>query len=166
MSVFQWLCQFGLSLAMNERRRQWQLTPALLPGKSHGRRSLVGCSPWGHEELDTTERLHFHFSLACIGEGNGNPLQYSFLESQSRTWLKRLSSSSNSNEWEPQLHLIPANIRNFQSFSHFGADIVVLSFSDNQQCWGPFCCLFANGVSFFCQMPAPVFCHFLLGCQL
>ena len=43
-------------------------------------RSLVGCSPWGHEESDMTERLHFHFSLSCIGEGNGNPLQYSCLE--------------------------------------------------------------------------------------
>ena len=52
----------------------------LLPGKSHGWRSLVGCSPWGHEELDMTERLHFHFSLSCIGEGNGNPLQCSRLE--------------------------------------------------------------------------------------
>ena len=39
-----------------------------------------GCSPWGSEELDTTERLHFHFSLSCIGEGNGNQLQYSLLE--------------------------------------------------------------------------------------
>ena len=48
--------------------------------KSHGRRSLVGCSPWGREESDTTERLHFHFSLSCIGEGNGNPLQCSCLE--------------------------------------------------------------------------------------
>ena len=55
-------------------------TPVLLPGKSHGRRSLVGCSPWGHEELDTTRRLHFHFSLSCIREGNGNPLQCSCLE--------------------------------------------------------------------------------------
>ena len=62
------------------RRRQWLPTPVLLPGKSHGRRSLVGCSPWGHEEWDTTERLHFHFSLSCIGEGNGNPLQCSCLE--------------------------------------------------------------------------------------
>ena len=61
-------------------RRQWQPTPVLLPGKAHGRRSLVGCSPWGHEESDTTERLHFHFSLSCIGEGNGNPLQCSCLE--------------------------------------------------------------------------------------
>ena len=52
----------------------------LLPGKSHGRRSLVGCSPWGRQESDTTERLHFHFSLECIGEGNGNPLQYFCLE--------------------------------------------------------------------------------------
>ena len=60
-------------------RRQWHPTPALLPGKSHGRRSLVGCSPWGREESDTTEQLHFHFSLSCIGEGNGNPLQYSCL---------------------------------------------------------------------------------------
>ena len=55
-------------------------TPAFLPGKSHGRRSLVGCSPWGLEDSDTTERLHFHFSLSCIGEGNGNPLQCSCLE--------------------------------------------------------------------------------------
>ena len=36
-------------------------SPVLLPGKSHGRRSLVGCSPWGRKESDTTERLHFHF---------------------------------------------------------------------------------------------------------
>ena len=39
-----------------------------------------GFSPWGREESDTTERLHFHFSLSCTGEGNGNPLQYSCLE--------------------------------------------------------------------------------------
>ena len=44
-------------------RRQWHPTPVLLPGKSHGWRSLVGCSPWDREESDTTERLHFHFSL-------------------------------------------------------------------------------------------------------
>ena len=79
-----------------------------LPGKSHGQRSLVGCSPWGLQESDTTERLHFHFSLSCIGEGKGSPLQCSCLENprdggawwaavygvaQSRTRLKRLSSS-------------------------------------------------------------------------
>ena len=61
-------------------RRKWQPTPVLLPGKSHGWRSLVSYSPWGCEELDTTELLHFHFSLLCIGEGNGNPLQCSCLE--------------------------------------------------------------------------------------
>ena len=92
-------------------RRQWHPTPVLLPGKSHGRRSLVGCSPWGREESDTTEPLHFHFSLWCIGEGNGNPLQCSCLENPrdggawwaavygvtpSQTRLKRLSSSSSS----------------------------------------------------------------------
>ena len=71
----------------------------------------MGRSPWGREESDTTERLHFHFSLSCIGEGNGNPLQCSCLENprdggawgaavygvaQSRTQLKHLSSSSSS----------------------------------------------------------------------
>ena len=61
-------------------RRQWHPTPVLLLGKSHGQRSLVGYSPWGGEESDTTERLHFHFSLSCIGEGSGNPLQCSCLE--------------------------------------------------------------------------------------
>ena len=61
-------------------RRQWQPTPVLLPGKSHGRRSLVGCNSWGHEESDMTERLHFHLSLSCTGEGNGSPLQGSCLE--------------------------------------------------------------------------------------
>ena len=93
------------------RRRQWHPTPVLLRGKCHGRRSLVGCSPWGWEKSDTTERfqLHFHFSLSCVGEGNGNPLQCSCLENprdwgpwwaavygvtQSRTRLKQLSSSS------------------------------------------------------------------------
>ena len=62
------------------QRRQWHPTPVLLPGKSHGRRSLVGCSPWGRKESDTTERLHFDFSLSCTGEGNGDPLQRFCLE--------------------------------------------------------------------------------------
>ena len=48
----------------------WHPTPVLLPGKSHGWRSLVGCSPWGRWGSDMTERLHFHSSLSCIGEGN------------------------------------------------------------------------------------------------
>ena len=48
--------------------------------KSHGQRSLVGCKWWGPKESDRTERLHFQFSLSCIGEENGNPLQCSCLE--------------------------------------------------------------------------------------
>ena len=84
------------------------LSPVLLPGKSHGQRNLVGFSPWGREESDTTEWLHFHFSLSCIGEGNGNPLQcclenprdsrawwaaiYGVTQSQTR--LKQLNSNS------------------------------------------------------------------------
>ena len=62
------------------QRKRWHPTPIFLPGKSHGRRSLVGFSPQGGEESDMTERLHFHFSLSGIGEGNGNPLQCSCLE--------------------------------------------------------------------------------------
>ena len=87
-------------------RRRWHPTPALLPGKSHGQKSLVGYSPWGRGELDTTERPYFHFSFLCIGEGNDNPLQCSCLENprdggawwaviygvaQSQTRLRRLS---------------------------------------------------------------------------
>jgi len=67
-------------------RRQWHPTPVLLPGKSHGQRSLVGCSPWGLEESDTTERLHFHFAVYGVA--------------QSRTLLKRLCGSSSSSSRE------------------------------------------------------------------
>ena len=91
------------------QRRRWHPTPVLLPGKSHGQRSLVGCSPWGLEELDTTERLHF--SLSCIGEENGHLLQCFCLENprdggawwaavygvtQSWSLLNQLSISSSS----------------------------------------------------------------------
>ena len=93
------------------RRRRWHPTPVLLPRKSHGRRSLVGCSPWVSKSRTLTERLNYQFSIKCIREGNGNPLQCSCLENprdggawwaavygvaQSRTRLKRLSSSSSS----------------------------------------------------------------------
>ena len=99
--IYSWIASFW--------RRQWHPTPVLLPGKSHGQRGLVGCSPWGCEESDRTKQLHFHFSRSCIGEGIGNPLWCSCLENprdggawwaafygviQSQTRLKRLSSSS------------------------------------------------------------------------
>ena len=66
---------FGSHFQVNWRRK-WQPTPVLLPGESHGGRSLVGYSPWGHKESDTTTRLNSHFHIV-LGEGNGNPLQYS-----------------------------------------------------------------------------------------
>ena len=99
---------FSLSTFVHWRRK-WQPTSVFLPGESQGQGSLVGCCLCGHTESDMTEQLHFHFSLSCIGEGNGNPLQCSCLESprdrgawwaavygvaQSWTRLKRLSSSS------------------------------------------------------------------------
>ena len=74
------LQSMGSQRIRHNYRRQWHPTPVLLPGKSHGLKSLVGCSPWGRKESNTTERLHFHFSLSCIGEGNGTPLQCSCLE--------------------------------------------------------------------------------------
>ena len=98
----------SLLFNMPSRRRQWHPTPVFLPGKSHGRGSLEGCSPWGRWGLGLTELLHLHFSYSCIGEGNGNPLQCSCLENprdggawwaavsgvtESWTRLKWLSSS-------------------------------------------------------------------------
>ena len=126
-------------------RRQWQPTPGLLPGKPHGRRSLVGCSPWGRKESDMTEWLHFHFSLSCIGKGNGNPLQCSCLENprdrgawwavitQSRTGLKRLGSSSGSNHfWCRALFHIPVgHLHVF--FGKMSACVLCLLF--NQLIW-------------------------------
>ena len=88
------------------RRRQWHLTPVLLPGKSHGWRSLEGCSPWGREESDTTGRLHFHSDalekematdcsvLAWKIPGTAEPGGLPSMGLQSWTRLKRLSSSS------------------------------------------------------------------------
>ena len=105
-----WLTSLSLFTFIHWRRK-WQPTPVFLPGESQGQRSLVGCRLWGRTESDTTERLNFYFSLSFIGEGNGNPLQYSCLENprdrgacwaadcgvaQSRTWPARRSSSSNS----------------------------------------------------------------------
>ena len=134
-----------LRVAILSWRRQWQPTPVLLPGKSPGRRSLVGCSPWGHEESDMTEWLHFHFSLSCIGEGNGIPLQCSCLESprdggawwtavsgvaQSRTWLKWLSSSSSNRETQAFLFHWHCKLK----YSAFYRMSLNVDFSDVSSC--------------------------------
>ena len=126
---------------LHQQWMQWHPTPVLLPAKSHGWRSLVGCSPWGLEESDTTEQLLFHFSLSCIGEGDGNPLQCSCPENprvggtwwaavygvaQSRTRLKWLSSSS-SNEWGPPLAPYPCQ----NIISHPGRCMVALNYGFN-----------------------------------
>ena len=125
---------FKVSFSCLLHQLGWHPTPVLLPGKSYGRRSLVGCSPWGHQESDMTEQLHFHFPLSCIGEGNGNLLQCSCLENprdggawwaavygvaQSWTLLKWLSSSSSSisrttKRWK--INIIPWCLELFNSF--------------------------------------------------
>ena len=93
------------AMATHSSTLAWKLPRTEEPGRLQSMGSL---------ESDTTERLHFHFSLLCIGEGNGNPLQCSCLENprdgeawwatvygvaQSRTRLKRLSSSSSIVLW-------------------------------------------------------------------
>ena len=129
-------------------RKQWHPTPVPLPRKSHGWRSLVGCSPWALEESDMTEWLHLLFPLSWIGEGNGNPLRCSCLENprdsgawwaaiygvtQSWTRLKWLSSSSSSSRWKScQIHSIKIpfflDIKvNVQCISFFLAFILFLS---------------------------------------
>ena len=108
--LFIWIC---LTSSSATRRRQWHPTPVLLPGKSHGWWSLVGCSPWGREESDTTEQLPFYFSLFTSlhwrrkwqptpvflpGESQGRRslVGCCLWVTQSRTRLKWLSSSSSS----------------------------------------------------------------------
>ena len=101
----------------------------------------MGCHLWGRTESDTTERLHFHFSLSCIGEGNGNPLQCSCLENprdsgawwaaiygvaHSRTQLKRLSSSS--------------SVRGLKYFKHFHTLLINIKLAN-------LCCVFFDPAS-------------------
>ena len=125
-----WLCFW--------RRRQWHPTPVLLPGKSHGRRSLVGCSPWGREELDTTEHLHFHalgkemathssvlaWRIPGTEEPSGLPSMEDSVSAQSRTRLKRLSSSSSSSMLL-KFHLKGAFLNHKDIFLH----LILLIFS-------------------------------------
>ena len=81
------------------QRRRWHPTPVLLPGKSYGWRSLVGCSPWGRWGSDTTERLDFHFSRSCVGEGNGSSLQCSCLENARDGGLPSVGSHRVGHNW-------------------------------------------------------------------
>ena len=100
---------FGMVFPMF-RRRQWHPTSILLPGKSRGQWSLVGCSPWDRWESDMTELLHFHFSLSCIGEGNGNPLQCSCLENPrdgGAWWLPSMGSHRVGHDWSDLAVAIP-----------------------------------------------------------
>ena len=124
---FHWILLRGIPMP-SSWRRQWHPTPVLLPGKSRGRRSLVDCCLWGCIESDMTERLHFHFSLSCTGEGNGNPLQCSFLpgESQGRRSLVgcRLWCRTVGHDWSAWAAcLLPqqrVHFKYYQFFSYLG----------------------------------------------
>ena len=80
--IIQYLsfCFQLISLNMSSSEKAMSSHSSTLAWKIHGWRSLVGCSPWGSSESDTTDRLHFHFSLSRIGEGNGGSLHCSGLE--------------------------------------------------------------------------------------
>ena len=106
-----------MNISNKIRRRQWHPTPVLLPGKSHGQRSLVGCSPWGRQESDTSERLHFPFSLSYTGEGNGNPLQCSCLENprDGGAWWATVYGVTQSDTTEVIQHSIASNKINTKS---------------------------------------------------
>ena len=134
-------------------------TPVLLPGESHGQGILVGCSPWGRTEWDSTERVHFHFSLSRIGEGNGNPLQYSCMESprdggawwiavygvaQSRTRLKRLSSSSSSKHKDLRMH-VHSVAQNGYELNAWRGTRDKTEWFDVALHWRPQTCLVASG---------------------
>ena len=113
----EWFVKGYFGTQISSRRRQWHPTPVLLPGNSHGWRSLVGCRPWGGEESDTTEQLHFHFSLSCIGEGNGNP---EFLPGESQGWRSlvgcRLQGRTELDTTEPTQQQQQISSSNFNSF--------------------------------------------------
>ena len=115
------ICLFVLMLLGLPQRRQWQPTPVLLPGKSHGRRSLVGCSPWGREESDMTPfTFHFHalekematLQCSCLENPRDRGAWWAAVcgVAQSRTRLKRLSSSSRASQVVIVVQNLPAQI--------------------------------------------------------
>ena len=74
------LSNFPFTFHFHALEKEMATHSSVLALRSQGWGSLVGCCLWGHTESDTTERIHFQFSLSCTGEGNGNPLQCSCLE--------------------------------------------------------------------------------------
>ena len=164
-------------------RRQWHPTPVLLPGESHGPRSLVGCSPSGRKESDTTEQLHFHFSLSCIGEGSGNPLQCFCLENprdretwwaaiygvaQGQTQLMWLSSNSSSSIhiWLFQycLTIFPWETNLPTRYSVYIVSFVFsFIFSSESKIFQSYCCQFLSSFTLFGQQMSHWLVYFDFG---
>ena len=89
-------------------RRQWHPTPVLLPGKSHGWRSPVGCSPWGRSESDTTEWLHFHFHLHALEKAMAThscTLAWKIPCTEEPGRLQSMGSQRVRHDWAPSLSL-------------------------------------------------------------
>ena len=161
-----------------EWRKKWPRTPVLLPGKSHGQRSLVGYSPWGCEESDTTEWLHFRFSLSCVGEGNDNLLQYSCLENprdrgswwtaiygvaQGWTQLKRLSNSSSSSSMYHKIHPFKMYISVVLGYSQSCTTITTnfRTFLSPQEVPYPLAVTLHSSLLWLIHFLSPWICHFM-----
>ena len=124
---------------LQHRRRQWHPTPILFPGKSHGQRSLVGCSPWGLEESDTTERLHFHalkemathssvlaWRIPGTGEPGGLPSMGSHRVGHDWSDLAAAAAADCSTPVSPMLHYLPESA---QIHVHWVSDAIYLILS-------------------------------------
>ena len=94
-------------------RRKWQPTPVFLPRECSGQRSLVGCCPWVAQSQTWLRRLSMH---VCIGEGNGNPLQYSCLENprDGGAWWAAVYAVTQSHDWSDLAAVAAA-----RSYYHF-----------------------------------------------
>ena len=96
----------------------------------------MGCSPWGREESDTTEQLHFHFSLSCMGEGNGNPLQCSCPENPRVGEPGGLPSMGSHRVWHDWSDLAAAATEYNRAISSYYKEIIPCPFNRLIKCKG------------------------------
>ena len=102
-------------------RRKWQPTPVFLPGESQGWQSLVGCRLWGCTELDTTERLHFHFSLYSFLGLNNTPLSEKAMAPHSSTLAWKIPWTEEPGRLQSMGSLSQTQLSNFTFTFHFHA---------------------------------------------
>ena len=112
-------------LGTSYRRRQWQ--PPLVPGKSHGRRSLVGCSPWGREESDMTEQLHFH-ALEKEMATHSSVLAWRIPRTAEHDGLPSMGSHRVGHDWSDLAHTHTLMFRSYFVYLYVSGHWVVFTF--------------------------------------